>query len=221
MADTSSFNFVPGFDFLQSMVKNAGAALPSMGQWVVPTLDPAELERRIEELRTVQFWLDQNSRMLTTTIQALEVQRMTLSTLKGMNVTVNELHEALKVRTPAAPAAEPLAKAAPATPPVGGEEADAAAAAAAAGAVDAMQWWTALTQQFTQIASQAMQAAAQAVPETPQAVARKASTKQPAKPPAPARSAKAGADTAARASSAQPPLVKRASPRAKPAAPKA
>ena len=77
--------FVPGFDFLQGLVKNAGAALP-ISQWVAPTLDPKELEKRIEELRTVQFWLEQNARMLAATIQALEVQRMTLSTLQTMNV---------------------------------------------------------------------------------------------------------------------------------------
>ena len=45
-------------------MKNAGAALPSIGQWVAPTLNPEELEKRIEELRTVQFWLEQNARML-------------------------------------------------------------------------------------------------------------------------------------------------------------
>ena len=45
MADASSFTkMVPGFDFLQSLVKNAGAAIPGIGQWVAPTLDPAELE---------------------------------------------------------------------------------------------------------------------------------------------------------------------------------
>ena len=38
--------------------------MPDIGQWVAPTLDPAELEKRIEELRTVQFWLEQNARML-------------------------------------------------------------------------------------------------------------------------------------------------------------
>ena len=73
---------VPGFEFLQGLVKNAGSALPGIGQWVAPTLDPEELHKRIEELRTVQFWLEQNARMLGTTIQAMEVQRMTLSTLK-------------------------------------------------------------------------------------------------------------------------------------------
>src|SRR3954466_5562087 len=98
MADPPSFaKLVPGFDFLQGLVKNAGAALPSIGQWVAPTIDPDELEKRIAALRTVQFWLEQNARMLGATIQALEVQRMTLSTLKTMNVQMNDLRDAMKV----------------------------------------------------------------------------------------------------------------------------
>ena len=96
---TASFaKMVPGFDFLQSLVKNAGAAIPGIGQWVAPTLDPDELEKRIDELRTVQFWLEQNARMLATTIQALEVQKMTLSTLKTMNVQMGDLRESLKLK---------------------------------------------------------------------------------------------------------------------------
>jgi len=101
MAEAPSFaNLVPGFDFLQNLVKNAGAALPSIGQWVAPTLDPEELEKRIGELRTVQFWLEQNVRMLEATIQALEVQRMTLSTLKTMNVQMEDLRDSLQIRLP-------------------------------------------------------------------------------------------------------------------------
>ena len=101
MADAASFTkLVPGFDFLQGLVKNAGAALPNIGQWVAPTLNPEELEKRIEELRTVQFWLEQNARMLGATIQALEVQRMTLSTLKTMNVQMDDLRESLTLRVP-------------------------------------------------------------------------------------------------------------------------
>jgi hypothetical protein len=98
MSDTPSFaKLVPGFDFLQGLVKNAGAALPSMGQWVAPTLNPEELQKRIDELKTVQFWLEQNARMLGTTIQAMEVQRMTLSTLKTMNVQMTDLRDAMKI----------------------------------------------------------------------------------------------------------------------------
>ena len=150
MNDASGFTkLVPGFDFLQSLVKNAGAALPGIGQWVAPTLDPAELEKRISELRTVQFWLEQNARMLATTIQALEVQKMTLSTLKTMNVQMGDLRESLKLKTPseaadAAPAASTTSRARKAAPVPGG------------GVVDPMQWWNALTSQFTQLATTAM-----------------------------------------------------------------
>ncbi|MBA4344655.1 MAG: hypothetical protein C0423_21150 [Methylibium sp.] len=162
MADNSFTKFVPGFDFLQGLVKNAGAALPGIGQWVAPTLNPEELEKRIEELRTVQFWLEQNARMLGATIQALEVQRMTLSTLQSMNVPLGELREALKVPTPAIsplPAmpealAAALPKAAPEAKPKAASRKNAALATAPA--VDPMQWWSALSQQFTQLAANAM-----------------------------------------------------------------
>ena len=170
MADAPAFTkLVPGFDFLQGLVKNAGSALPNIGQWVAPTLNPEELEKRIEELRTVQFWLEQNARMLGATIQALEVQRMTLSTLKTMNVQMDDLRESLKIRMPAAPAGVPSASepaeaaGASAARKTGsktaarksasGKKADESAVAAA---VDPMQWWGALTKQFSQLAATAM-----------------------------------------------------------------
>jgi hypothetical protein len=153
MAEAPNFTkLVPGFDFLQGLVKNAGAALPNIGQWVAPTLNPEELEKRIEELRTVQFWLEQNARMLGATIQALEVQRMTLSTLKTMNVQMEDLRESLTVR-PATAAAVATAEPAPARKQAA--KADAASAANPA-AVDPMQWWGALTKQFTELAASAM-----------------------------------------------------------------
>jgi hypothetical protein len=103
MSDTPSFaKLVPGFEFLQGLVKNAGAALPNMGQWIAPTLNPEELAKRIDELKTVQFWLEQNAKMLGTTIQALEVQRMTLSTLQTMNVQMADLRDAMKIAPAAA-----------------------------------------------------------------------------------------------------------------------
>jgi len=166
MADAPAFTkLVPGFDFLQGLVKNAGAALPNIGQWVAPTLNPEELEKRIEELRTVQFWLEQNARMLGATIQALEVQRMTLSTLKTMNVQMDDLRESLKIRMPS-PAA-PAEAAQPAdTKPGAAAKAPAKSGARKSAAakrpepdgspVDPMQWWGALTKQFTQLAASAM-----------------------------------------------------------------
>ena len=165
MADAPSFTkLVPGFDFLQELVKNAGAALPSIGQWVAPTLNPDELEKRIEELRTVQFWLEQNARMLGATIQALEVQRMTLSTLKTMNVQMEDLRESLQIRMPSATAkvasdggaAEPAAAPAAAPAPKRGARSAAAKAPPPAPVVDPMQWWGALTKQFGQLAASAL-----------------------------------------------------------------
>ena len=117
---TAAFgSMLPGFDFMQGLVKNAGAALPGMNQWIAPTLDPEELDKRIQELKTVQFWLEQNARLLATSIQALEVQRMTLSTLKTMNVSLGDLAESLKARVPSA---------APAPPPAPASEPDTASA---------------------------------------------------------------------------------------------
>jgi len=142
---------VPGFDFLQGLVKNAGAALPSIGQWVAPTLNPEELEKRIEELRTVQFWLEQNARMLGATIQALEVQRMTLSTLRTMNVPLAHLRDSLMVPQPAQASAPDKGK-----PAARGAARKASPAEMATPAVDPMQWWGALTKQFTQLATSAM-----------------------------------------------------------------
>jgi hypothetical protein len=168
---TSAFtSMVPGFDFLQGLVKNAGAAMPGVGQWIAPTIDPEELEKRIQELRTVQFWLEQNAKLLGATIQALEVQRMTLSTLKTMNVSLGDLTESLKIHLPEAapPADDAVAPPAPApsyfrsAPPPAPATAAAPAPEPApglsvpTGVVDPMQWWGALTQQFTQLAASAM-----------------------------------------------------------------
>ena len=161
MNSTGDFaKMVPGFDFLQSLMKNAGSALPSMSQWIAPTLDPAELEKRIEELRTVQFWLEQNARMLAATIQALEVQRMTLSTLKTMNLPVADMAEAFKIRSPGG-AAEPAPRAAAKSPAAAQKaapkpKAAESAAAPAPGVVDPMQWWGALTRQFTELAAKTL-----------------------------------------------------------------
>jgi len=163
--DTSPFGFgrfIPGFDFMQNLAKGAGQAMPGLSGWIAPTVSVEELDRRIAELKTVQFWLEQNARALTATLQALEVQRMTLSTLQGMNVAVGDLAASMgKGVSPEAPPAEQ------------------APAAAPAAMVDPVQWWSALTQQFQHIATQAMQDAAQAVPATAATVAKEA---EPASP---------------------------------------
>jgi len=159
MIDANAFTkLVPGFDFLNNLMQGANQAVPAMGQWVAPTLNPDELEKRISELKTLQFWLEQNARMIGMTVQALEVQRMTLSTLQSMNLPLADLRSALTLptATPEPPAAAAPAPAiAPAPPPEPPPEAPDAAPAKPA--VDPMQWWGALTQQFTELATKAVQ----------------------------------------------------------------
>ena len=190
--DMSSFGkFVPGFDFLQNLAKQAagGAAqsipqLPSLGSWVAPTLNVEELDKRIDELKAVQFWLDQNAMALKATIQALEVQKMTLATLKGMNFNFGDVANAFKLK-----AADSVMsgmqkvtdRASDAAATVGSFAGTVSGAVApqpaetkkstkpasktavpdmAAGLVDPMQWWGALTKQFGEIANTAMKEAA-------------------------------------------------------------
>ncbi|MDP9901232.1 PhaM family polyhydroxyalkanoate granule multifunctional regulatory protein [Variovorax ginsengisoli] len=128
-ATTPSFDFsqfVPGFDFLKKLATThaSGATggavpgMPSLSNWVAPTLSVEEVDKRIQELKTVQYWLEQNGHALKATIQALEVQKMTLSTLRGMNVRMEDLASAF-TRTAAAAAPSPTASAAAAPAPFG------------------------------------------------------------------------------------------------------
>jgi hypothetical protein len=110
--DNNGFGkFVPGFEFMQQLARQAAGGLmqgmvnhapvpqlPNLSAWVTPTFNVEELEKRIEELKAVHFWLEQNTRALSATIQALEVQKMTLSTLKSMNVSFADVASALKTK---------------------------------------------------------------------------------------------------------------------------
>ena len=182
-------NLVPGFDFVKNLsAQSAASAAPAMpgmaqlGGWVAPTLNVEELDKRIAELKAVQFWLDQNATALKATIQALEVQKMTLTALRGMNVNMNEMAQAFTARMPgAAPAPEPAAK------PQAAPDSSAKAAEGAA-AIDPMQWWGALTQQFQSIAQAAIKDAPVRKPITaaPRTGKKAATVKAAAKAKAPA-----------------------------------
>ena len=179
---------VPGFDFLQNLAKQAGSTaqaipqLPNLANWIAPTLNVEELDKRVQELKAVQFWLDQNAAALKATIQALEVQKMTLATLKGMNFNMGDVANAFKLKIgdsvaggmqhmtdkaktfaglevpPSAFQAEKAkAEAAPeADAKPSAAKADASETPAVASLVDPMHWWGALTQQFQTIATEAM-----------------------------------------------------------------
>jgi len=199
---TAAFDvFVPGFDFLQGLAKGGAAGMPPMQgvpNWIAPTFDVEEIDKRIQELKAVQFWLEQNGTALKATIQALEVQKMTLTTLQGMNVNMTELAKAFTARAPDAtatatapepapqsemtPAPERAARAAPKAKRASKPKADQPANGAA---VDPMQWWGSLTQQFQNIASAAMQdVAAQAMKDKASSAASDTAAAGNAKTPA-------------------------------------
>jgi hypothetical protein len=171
-------NFLPGFDFLKKFAQaNPAATMPSASQWVAPTLDPEELDKRIKELKSVQFWLDQNAKALSATIQAMEVQRMTLSTLQSMNVGMADVAAAMTGQATAA-STKPASKEAP---PM----------------VDPMQWWGAISQQFQTIAAQAVEDMQKHAAHKHAAPAVKPAVKTPAKKPAKSSAKSAVKKTAA------------------------
>ncbi len=204
----------PAMEFFQSLLKGSGMS-SSFANWMAPTLDPDELERKIVDLRAVLQWLEANVRLTQATIQGLEVQRMTLSTLKTMNVDFGDLASqmgsamragaeamgaAAHMAEPAppagaqAPGAGAEAAPAPAMPAAGdakGRVKDGGEAAPLGGIVDPMQWWSTLSEQFTKVASEALRDSAWPMPAAaaaPAGESSKASSK-------PSSSASAGASS--------------------------
>jgi hypothetical protein len=176
MSDSPSTGFgkfVPGFDFLQNLAKGATQnipQIPNLANWIAPTLNVEELEKRIDELKAVHFWLEQNSKALGATVQALEVQKMTLATLKGMNFNIGDVANALKLKAADSVysgmqrVTEKAASTAKSISEVATDAGDMAKtvrkavtpSAGVAGLVDPMQLWNSLTQQFQQIATSAL-----------------------------------------------------------------
>lgn len=69
-------------EFLKGMWSNMGFTLPGI---VTPTLDTDELGKRIADLKAVEGWLKSNLSLLQMTIQGLEMQRTTLTTLQHLS----------------------------------------------------------------------------------------------------------------------------------------
>ncbi|OIQ89192.1 hypothetical protein GALL_289330 [mine drainage metagenome] len=210
---------IPGMEFFQSMLKGAG--LPAgFASWMAPTMDPQELEQKITELKAVLQWLEANARLTQATIQALEVQRMTLAALKSMNVDLGDLAgrmaEAMQAgaqdmaaSSAAERVASPEADAGEAPSPAPDAETEAEAASGPAsplpGMMDPMQWWNAVSQQFSQVATQALRESPWPMPESTDVGAGAA---QQAGTPRPARTA--AHKTAAKPAAAPKPAGKTA-----------
>ncbi|ACA92083.1 MULTISPECIES: PhaM family polyhydroxyalkanoate granule multifunctional regulatory protein [Burkholderia cepacia complex] len=172
-------------------------SLSSMSDMMSPLTNVEELDKRITDLRAVEQWLKLNLGMLQSAIQALEVQRATLATLRAFGAFAQSSMSAAEEAAVAAAQAAKPASAGEAAP-------DAAASAADAPAGDPAQqfdpagWWNLLQTQFNQLASLAM-----AQPGM-----------QPAAPDAAPPEAAAAPEPAAKSAAAAPrkPAAKRAKP---------
>jgi hypothetical protein len=91
---------LPGMDLMKGVglgPLNIGNVLDTMGfvkkAWgamnapsaFMPTIDVEELKKRIVDLQAVEQWLVMNLGMIQSSIQALEIQRATIETLKGVS----------------------------------------------------------------------------------------------------------------------------------------
>lgn len=164
-------------------VKNLWGSMSVPGL-TAPTLSVDELDKKINDLKAVEAWLNLNMSMLRGSIQALEVQRGTIATLKSvgasMAAAVNQgadhkslfesvpyasafFHHATPAAAKEAPPAPPAPAAAPAAPAAAPSTPDAstsagasAASAAAAQMANPTVWWNLLQDQFKQAVSTAM-----------------------------------------------------------------
>jgi hypothetical protein len=181
---------VPGMTDTLEFVKNlwGGMGVPGMSASGAPTLSTDELDKRITDLKAVESWLNLNLTMLRTSIQALEVQRGTLATLKSMSESMAQAMGQKGDQTASLPPFAAFFNAAgnqqAGTPP---------SPAGAAPAADAMMpaavaWWNLLQDQFRQ-------AVASTMPAEGAAGDKGAKTEAASTVPAPADRAKTGGDT--------------------------
>lgn len=100
MADNpSSFTPQQALEFMQKMWNPLGFALPGMTpatpgmagsaplfpnpMAMFATLDPAEIERKIGELRVIENWLSMSLNFMQLSIKTLELQRASLEALRA------------------------------------------------------------------------------------------------------------------------------------------
>lgn len=67
-------------EFMQKMWNPMGFPLPGM---IAATVDPAEIDRKLAELRSVENWLKMNLAFIEMTVKTLEMQKSALESLSG------------------------------------------------------------------------------------------------------------------------------------------
>ncbi len=94
------------FEMFRRLWAPLGLPVPGMA---MPTLDPAEIEKRISDLKSVETWLGMNLNMVKVAIQGLEVQKMALSAMHANAGAASDAASAFANFARAAAAADPSA----------------------------------------------------------------------------------------------------------------
>jgi hypothetical protein len=221
-------------------VKNLWGSMSVPGL-TAPTLSVEELDKKVNDLKAVESWLNLNLSMLRGSIQALEVQRDTIATLKSVgaslasavNTGVSDksifdanpyasafFHHAREADK--AQAAQPSPPPAPAPTPAPEARAETPKAAGGAAAAQPNAWWNLLQDQFKQAVSTAMASESMMTDAAVKFAAAAAAGAKPAesKPVASAASAAPVKPAEVKKPAAKKPTVKKAVARsAKPAKP--
>jgi hypothetical protein len=75
------------FEMFRRLWGPLGVPVPGMA---MPTMDPAEIDKRVQELKSVELWLSMNLNMLRTAIQGLEMQKAGLQQMQGMQQAMQQ-----------------------------------------------------------------------------------------------------------------------------------
>lgn len=185
MTDTLEFvkNLWGGMNIPGAMPAMPGmAGMSGLGS---PGLSIEDLDKKIADLKTVEAWLNLNQGMLRGTIQALEIQRGTLATLKAMGDSMAQAMGQTNAASDAAmapfsqffaqaaqAASPPSSATAAPTPPMPESAASSSGTEAPNAAMPAaVAWWNLLQEQFRQAVVSAMPADGAATPEAAGAAA--------------------------------------------------
>ena len=199
---------VPGLQPAQGMT------MPGMPTMAMPSMSVEDLDKRIQELKTVETWLNVNMTMLRNTIQAMEVQRATIATLHSLSSTMAKTMQGMGsgeamnpfASRPAAPEAAPEPEPQPEPEP---------AEAVSPVIAQSAAWWHNVQDQFKQALGTALEkssanfdAVRTAASESmAQATApKKPAARRSAAKPAATRSVKKPAARKKTASKAKPPV---------------
>ncbi len=182
---------MPGMTDTLDFVKNLWGSMnlpgTNMSGMSAPPLSTEDLDKRIADLKAVESWLNMNLTMLRGTIQTMEVQRATLSTLKTMGASMAEAMRQSGVSAeklagmpfssffgqPGASAAADAGAGGSAQPGAPAQD-----SAAAMGMPAALAWWNMLQDQFTQAVATAMAPGDGVAKAEPQAEAPAAASSQ-------------------------------------------